>query len=967
MREGSGVQRKERQPQAGLVRLVTTLWLLMMTVSPQAFTQSVTTGRIVGKVVGAESGEAIIGASVMLEGTKLGAPANLDGDYTINNVPVGTYRLIVSSVGRTKMIVEAVSVTAKGTARYNISLQPQEIVGQQVVVEAARLFNTDASMLKQRENAPAVSDAISAEEISQKGAGNAASAMSKVTGASVVGGKYVLIRGLGGRYSNILLNGSTLPTADQDRQSVQLDIVPSNLLDNIIVQKTATPDKSGDFSGGIVNLNTKAIPNGLTISISGSSSANTQTNFRGDVLTFPGGSNMWLATDAVSYSRPEIFSQPDFSLPQPGGLKPADSLLAHTIDVATKSLNNVFDFTKHSVPLNQSYALSLGNRYSLWGRPVGVLASLTYNRNSSFYDDGTLTRWGGGGQLLSYEYNLTDEKATQDVLIGSLGSIAYELSPTSKVNVLVNRNQGATKMSRFMYGVFPRDFPETFVYQNRVLQYTQRSMSAVQANGEHLLDWFQPIRISWKGSYTQNTQEDPDRRFFASGYGVYEGDTSWQAGEGATYGGFPSHYWRYLEESNKEGQIDVSVPLSHAATGAKLKFGADYRMKDRDQTEAMYSMGSQATDVLPSYNGDPNAYYANSLLGIIGVNPNNHRFIFGRVVQQYPLFGNYNGQQKIAAGYTMIEFSPLGHLNVVGGIRLEATRQDVVLLERSKPEGHLSTDDWLPSLNLAYHLRRDMNLRGAFGITLARPTLREMAPFATWDFLNDYIFVGNPNLERTLIYNYDLRWEWFNKPGQVLAVSAFFKQFVNPIEKYISDNNDNATWNNVSHAKVYGLEFELRQSLAMVRQLRYFSVSGNLTLARSRVALTDGEYRSAQFYDPNASRYRDFSGQSPFLVNADLMYENPTTGATASLVYNVFGRRLVENVEGRSPNIYEEPFKSLDLLASKRIVWGLRAKFSARNVLNSTVRWTQKIPGHVYVAQEQKVGQTYSLGISYDI
>jgi hypothetical protein len=952
--------------QAMLTKLVVLL-VMSMTLASHAVCAESSTGRIVGKVVSTENGEAIIGASVMLEGTKLGAAANLDGEYVINDVPIGTYRLIVSSVGRVRTAVEGVTVTAKGTTRYDISLPPQEIMGQQVVVEATRLYNTDASMLRERERSNSVTDAISSQSISRTGAGNAAAAMSRVTGASVVGGKYVLIRGLGGRYANTMLNGSLLPAADQEKQSVQLDIVPSNLLDNIIVQKTATPDKSGDFAGGSVNLNTKSIPDAMTLSFSTTSSYNSETTFRKDVLTFPGGANEWLGTDASSHRRPSIFSQPGFSLPTPGTLQASDSTAARMIDAASKSLDNTFDFTKRRPPLNQAYALSFGNQYSLWNRSLGVLASLSYNRSSSFYDDGTRTRWGGGGSGLTYEYSLTDVKATEDVLIGGLAGLAYQLSPSSRLNLMYNRNQSGQKQSRFMYGAFPRDFSDGNVWQTRVLQYTQRSMNALQLDGEHLVRWFKPIRVSWKGSYTKNTQEDPDRRFFSSAYTVYEDDTTYLAGEGASFGGFPSHYWRTLGEANKEGQINLAVPLARPEGNARLKFGANYREKNREQTEYMYSMSSQATDILPGYDGNPNDYYADSLVGIVGQDPITHKYIFGRVVQGYPIFGNYIGTQKIASSYAMTEFSPLKHFDVIAGVRFESTRMDVILKEKSKPEGKLSSDDWLPSVNLVWHLQKTMNLRGAFGMTLARPTLREMAPFGSWEFLNDYIFVGNPNLKRTLIYNYDLRWEWFTKPGKVLAVSGFYKKFIDPVEKYLSDYNDNATWNNVPDATVYGLEFELRQSVSIVPILRHFSVSGNLTLARSRVALTENEYKTAKFYDPNASRYRDFGGQSRYLVNTDLSYENQRSGTTASLVYNVFGRRLTENVEGQSPNIYEEPFNSLDLVTSQRIWWGLRAKFAAKNILNDRFRKTQRLPGKEYVAEEHSVGKTYSLSISYDL
>ena len=273
----TGVTRSKSQTVR--VRLVMFLAISLVLAS-HAAGADFSTGRIIGKIVSAETGEPLIGASVMLDSTKLGTAANLDGEYVLNNVPVGSYRLILTAVGRVKTVIEPVVVTANKASRVDLALKAAEVIGNEVVVEATQVQNTDASMLKERERANSVTDAISSQAISQTGAGNAAAAMSRVTGASVVGGKYVLIRGLGGRYANTMLNGSLLPAADQEKQSVQLDIMPSNLLDNIVVQKTATPDKSGDFSGGSVNLNTKSIPDAMTLSFSSSSSYNTETTFR---------------------------------------------------------------------------------------------------------------------------------------------------------------------------------------------------------------------------------------------------------------------------------------------------------------------------------------------------------------------------------------------------------------------------------------------------------------------------------------------------------------------------------------------------------------------------------------------------------------------------------------------------------------------------------------------------------------
>ncbi len=379
------------------------LLLLSIGLTARADAQVVETGRIMGKVVNKDTGEPLIGSVIMIEGTKLGAQADLDGNYLINSVPVGSYRLIIEMIGYAKLTVENTVVTAGQTAKLDFSLKTEEVVGEVVIVEATRLENSEAAMLSLRQQAPAAQDAISSEAISRSGASDAAAAMSKITGASVVDGKYSVIRGMEGRYSNTQLNGSQMPSTDPDKPAVQMDLIPAGLLDNIVVQKTFTPDQQGNFSGGSVNINTKDLPEQLTVKFSTSVSYNDNVSLKDGVLTHAGSSKEWLGFDDGYRSAPDILTDSNFHTPGYTTVRNSTNAEgARYLDQAAKELNRDFSFSERKAPMNQGYALSFGNLYSMFGRPLGVLGSLTYSRNYSYSGDGVSRRWeviNTGGEL----------------------------------------------------------------------------------------------------------------------------------------------------------------------------------------------------------------------------------------------------------------------------------------------------------------------------------------------------------------------------------------------------------------------------------------------------------------------------------------------------------------------------------------------------------------------------------------
>ncbi|MDZ7765537.1 MAG: carboxypeptidase-like regulatory domain-containing protein [Melioribacteraceae bacterium] len=351
------------------------------------------TGKITGKIVDAETGEAVIGCNVLIDGTTMGAAAGIEGTYSIKNVPAGTYDLVFSSVGYTKKTVTDVKVISGSATKIDIILPIESFETDEVVITAEAAKNTEAGLLISRQKSNAVSDAISSEQFSRSGAGNAADAVKQVVGASVVDGKYVFVRGLGDRYSSTQLNGAELPSSDPNRKAFHMDLLPTNLLENIVTIKTFTPDKPGSFSGGIVDIGTKNFPKEFTLKFSTSSSVNSFATFNENNISYEGVEGDFLGFDTGLRDIPSFLTDPDIEIPIEQQAR-FDEELALKLDKASKSFNNVMDLQRKTAPLNRSFSFSIGEDLSTGEESsFGYLGSLTYSRNFSFYDDGKIGRY----------------------------------------------------------------------------------------------------------------------------------------------------------------------------------------------------------------------------------------------------------------------------------------------------------------------------------------------------------------------------------------------------------------------------------------------------------------------------------------------------------------------------------------------------------------------------------------------
>ncbi len=975
--------------QSGVFLGIVILLLAIFGAGENAIAQQNKHGRIMGRVVALDSGEPLIGASVLVEGTKLGSMADLDGNYIINNVPVGTYWLTVSAIGHTKTIVENVVVTADEATKLEFSLKSEEVVGETVVVEASRVKDTEAALLNLRQQAPAAQDAISSEAMSRSGAGDAASAMTRITGASVVDGKTAVVRGLVGRYANTQLNGSQLPSTDPDKPAVQLDLIPAGLLDNITVVKTFTPDKHGNFTGGSVNLNTKDLPEKLTLKFSTSATYNSSVTWKDDVLTHAGGPKDWLGFDDDHRDPPQILVDSNFS--NAGGYTNArtsnQAATAQYLNQAAHGLSRDFSFQNRKAPLNQSYSLAFGNLYSLAGRPLGVLASLSYNRSFSYSGDGFFRRYQpasvseGLVNSLSVYQDFWQRSATEEVLWGALVSTNYKVHPNHQFRFTFNRNQNGEKSSRSLGGWWRYYFePEDPIrIRSSSWQYTERSMQSLQYSGEHSirLPLLDRVRVEWAAASSKNTQDDPDLRYWTDTVALDENGNPISASIASGYP-YPAHYWRYLDEKNREYRADITIPLSGANTGSSLKFGVVRIDKTRDQKNYLARLIPGNNFQLIQGYQNPNDILIDENLGIIDStwDASRNLWVYSWGIHGESLtdpLGTYTGEQDITAAYGMFDIRLSRKFDIIAGARFEETDQYVQSqgnFTSGRNRGEFGVSDWLPSVNLVAHAMSNMNIRGAFSVTTARPTIREMAPFGSFEFITSDILSGNPDLTRSLIRNWDLRWEWFTRPGEVVAVSGFYKHFTDPIERFYITGNNDISFRNVPNAKVYGLEIEFRRSLdhTGVSLLRHFQVGGNFTLVHSEVELDAAELagrRAARLIDSTETT-RPFGGQSPFVLNLDLLYTSPGGGTEIALYYNTFGQRLME-VGYSSPDIYEKSRQQLDFSISRKLFQVITAKLAVKNLLDEDRTYIQEIGGNEYVRSFARIGRSLTLGMTYSL
>lgn len=962
-------------------------------------------GTIAGKVVSLEDGSFIASATVMIPGSGLNTTTDLNGEFRLADVPEGSHTLRVLRAGFRMSEVENVRVSAGKTAKANVPMQlwtaapveqtpgsaaasDSEIVELDALVIAGELVEgSGLALMGVREKAAQVSDAIGADFMGRVDAGDAAEAVGRITGASVVDGKYVLIRGLGDRYSNTLLNNVTVPSADPDRRAVQMDQFPSSVLESIVTSKSFTPDQPGAFSGGSVNMKTKSFPENFFAAFNFSVAANTEVTGK-NVLSIPGGGRDWAGSDDGTRALPA--GLPD-AIPSRTAAQLAarngDFAPAQELDRASKLFNNetYFPAAKKARP-NFGFGFSTGDRINLGEeRLFGYVVSASYKRATSHFADGYGGRFGLGSfdpespsfvdRRLVYSPNLADTtygpsyeenpnvpggvpafgvtQTADNVDWGTFVQLAYKPSSNHEVSLHFLRNQSATDRIKRGVGEATRsDAGRMFeVYD---MLYTERSVDSVQLAGESLFPGLDNARVEWRLSKSRSTQEQPDYRSLSFFWDFTLQQYATASGVGN------NRFFRHVVEDSDEASVDVSLPLELFGRTMNLKTGGFWQNGDRTYRERRFRWTQEANnrDLIENY---PNP------VGIVSQTAN--AVTFGNTIFELPNnLVNYDGSQEVLAGYAMADVSVAEDWRAIFGLRAEYTTMSTGPAASSTVfrAADLDQVDYLPALSLVHTLPSGANLRFAYGRTIARPLYRELADIRVEDPFNDEFFAGNPSLKMTTIDNFDLRWERFGRRDEIVAVSLFYKDFTNPIEVVNKVTSGSIQPQNLSSGTVYGVEFETRQGLGgLAEWLQNFSMGANLSLIASEASIPQAEMDAIRLTYPDAKDTRDLFGQSPYVFNFDLTYSNPDRGTTVTAAFNVVGERLTLVADAALPDVYEQPAPALDLIVSQSLGRRWKVKFAAKNLLDPDIEQSFSHNGQDYFYSRYRKGRTFTLGLSW--
>lgn len=924
-----------------------------------------------GQITDAKSGETLIGVNVIITGTTNGTATDLDGNYTIDGLEPGTYSITITYISYTQQIINDIELKAGESRVINVLLATAENELQEVIIQARQVDNTANAILSIQKKSINVQDGISAQEIARYGSSDAAESMKKVTGASLVDGKYIYVRGLGDRYTTSQLNGQLLPSTDPYKNSPPMDIIPSGMLDNIITSKTFSPDLPGSFTGGNVNITTKSFPDDFVMNLSMGVGYNDQSTFNDKFLTLNRGNTDWLGYDDGTRELPAILADENVnSLLTKGFYISArkDAELAGILDSTTKSLSTVMTPRSMTAPLDHSIGFSLGNRNNVFGKPLGYFIGVNFKRDFRSYDDGTSASYFLGetnAAGLTKYYDLNDSRSVETPQLGGIVNLAYKLNNNNEIGFTGIYNHDTEISSRYQNGSWPGGISNSDAsFETRSMGFRERALSSYQITGKHLIVPEKEIRVDWGASITNSSQYDPDLRFFAN---TNVEDTAYYLTP-SEYDE-PFHFWRFLDDKQYQGKVDITLPFAQAQSKSnKIKFGGSYSYKTRSFTEYRFKLLNRDGE---EYAGDADAYFAPSNTGTIGYDQDKDQYVFGLyTVNDSQEENNYSGHEGIAAGYGMAIWEFVPGWKLIAGARVETTDLFVESQDSSKEAGSINDIDILPSINIVDELTDKMNVRFGFSQTIARPNMRELAPFASFEFIGGEMYLGNPDLQKTNISNYDVRWEYFPNPGEIIAVSAYYKNFINPIILVYNPKaaNPEFQFKNTDKAYVYGLEFEFRKNLGFLTSgLKNFDFSTNLSYIYSRVDLDSLEKAVNQSFNPSFPDFRPFQGQSPYLINANLGYSNIPLQLDAMISYNLFGKRLSEVSQAGTPDIYERPAPTLDFLVRKGLGKQINLRVGVKNILNSSYLKTITYNDSDYTIQQFETGRTYSLTVAWTI
>ncbi len=881
-------------------------------------------GTIKGKVYDEEVNDVLPFANVTLKGTTIGSTTDFDGNYALNVEP-GTYTVVFSFVGyQTKEVTEVVVEDGKDVV-VNISLAASAASLDEVVITTTARENTEASVLNLQKKSVNVFDGLSIESVKKVGANDVASAVKNIPGVSVEGGKYVYVRGLGDRYTKSILNGMSLPGLDPDRNTIQLDIFPTNLLENIIVYKTLTADLPADFTGGAVDIVTKDFSSREEYNFNVGLSYNPDMHFNGDFLTQSGSNTDFLGFDDGLRDDP-IAPGTDIPLPFNDDPQLTSFTQAFNPEMAAKTSNS---------NMNYNFGFSTSNQFDVGEDRLGYIGSISYRTEQTYYEDYTQNFLLKPEQLNEFEMipnRLQKGRLSKEsVLVSAMAGLTYKRDYAKyKLNML-HLQSGEARTGEFFQQTFISNGAEFF---SDNLEYTQRSVSNLQLSGEHAFESNENWNLDWSTSAAYAVVADKDVRST-----LFELEDDRLIIRPSI--GDPRRIWRDLDEINLSAKTDLQNKHQLFDNDAKLKFGALTDYKQREFNINQYVIRFAGDGLAEPLNGNPNQLLKDVNIWRVNNSGGYH------IVNQFEPANNYDSYSTTFAGYVSEEFNVTDKLKAILGLRFEKfdiyyTGQDTQGSVELVDENIISEADLFPSANFIYSLNDDQNLRLTYSRSTARPSFKEASVAQIFDPITNITFNGNLELRPTYVNNLDVRYEIFGDDAQLIAVSGFYKDFTDPIELTVFgiEAINDIQPRNLGQAQVFGAEFEVRKNFGFIAEsLKDLSINANVSIIESQQTMNEAEFQgrlSAARDGESIDNERELQGQSPFLINTGLTYDSDDKGVRTGLYYNVQGKTLQVVGIGAVPDVYTEPFHNLKFNFTKSFGEDNNSSitFRASNLLN---------------------------------
>ncbi len=919
------------------------------------------TGKLAGQVIDGDSNETLAFANIIAKGTSKGVISDFEGKYELK-LTSGTYTISFSFLGYQTKEITGVIIKEGEVTSLDVVLDPEGISFDTVVITAKTARNTESAILNVQKKSVNLMDGISAQTFKKLSVSNVASAVKNVPGVSVQGSKYVYVRGLGDRYTKSILNGVDIPGLDPDRNTVQLDIFPTYIIDNVQILKSSTANYPADFTGGMVNIITKDLPTKKTSSFSLGGTYNPDMHFNNNYLKYKGSGTDFLGFDNGSRNLPISRFQ---SIPGGFSRNPALTTITKRFDPKLKA-------QKATSGMDFSMAYTTGNQFNVGSKDnrLGYIASISYKNKTTFYKNyerGFYRKFSDKSvNNLDFSENQIGDLGKSEVLFSGLGGLTFKTNKSKYRLNLIHIQNGESTAGYFKQ---VKNFSDAVTIFKDNLQYTQRSISNAFLSGKHSNEDASFI-INWKLSPTYSFIQDKDAR--VTPFQFDEATSTFSIRPSSA--GSPRRIWRTLEEINAVSKVDFTLKHKLFDNEAKLLFGTSYTYKHRNFSIDDYFLllrGSAGE----SLNGNADLLLSDA--NIYDASTGNGSYVKGN----YEPSNTYESYNNNIAGYVSESFKLFKKLKAIIGLRVEKFEQfytgqnnsGSIIYNNVKT---IDKFDLFPSSNFIYNLNDGTNLRVSYARTVARPSFKEASITQIFDPITNLTFNGNIDLQPSYINNFDVRFEKFGEKAQLVALSAFYKNFNNPIELafFSASAPDNLQPRNIGSADVYGAEIDIRKNLSFFgNRFENFNINFNASLIKSRQEMDkspNGEYESKLLNlrdGETLSDKRNLQGQSPFLINAGLNYKNDDKGVEAGLFYNVQGKSLEVVGIGAIPDVYSMPFNSLNMTFSKSFGKDQNSSISFKvdNILNNDREsHYQSYKASDKIFSKMHLGQAFSVGYS---